>query len=202
MKQLKGELGFTLIEVIVVLILLSIVAIVLSNSIIYGVQSYVFARDADQLSQKAQLAMARINKELTDITAVSFVSADQIDYTLTKNTVPSCTVALPAGCQYSMKRTGTQITLEGTTPLVAVQVLIDGLTANNGGNSFLSYFRSDGTTAWATADGFSNINGNANYLATIQVWISLDILSGSNHLDYRGTINPRANGILNAPQLN
>ena len=142
MKQLKSELGFTLIEIIVVLVILGIVAVVLSNAIIYGVQSFVFARDADQLSQKAQLAMERINKELTDITVVSFASADQVDYTLTKNTVPSCTVALPAGCQYSIKRDNinNQITLEGTNPVVAVQVLIGGLTANNGGNKFLFFF--------------------------------------------------------------
>jgi prepilin-type N-terminal cleavage/methylation domain-containing protein len=201
MKRLNNKQGFTLIEIIVVLLILGIVAIVLSNAIVYGIQSYVFARNADQLSQKAQLAMARINMELTAITAVSFISPDQIDYTLAQSTVPSC--ALPAGCQYSIKRTaGNQITLEGTNPVVAAQVLTDGLTANNGGNNFLSFFRSDGTTAWTIADGFSNINSNANYLATIRVWISLDYLSGSNHLDYKGTINPRVNGILNAPQLN
>ncbi len=204
MKQLKGEWGFTLIEIIVVLIILGIMAVVLSSAIIYGVQSFVFARDADQVSQKAQLAMARINREITDITAVTFASADRIDYTLTQKTVPSCTVALPAGCQYSIKRdnTSNQITLEGTNPVVAAQVLINGLTANNGGNPFLSYFRSTGTAAWSTADGFGNSNGNANYLGTIQVWISLDILSSGNHLDYKGTINPRANGVPNAPQLN
>jgi prepilin-type N-terminal cleavage/methylation domain-containing protein len=209
MKQPKGESGFTLIEIIVVLILLGIMAVALSNTIMYVAQSFIFARDADQLSQKAQLAMARINKELTDITdgstpntAVSFASADQIDYKLTKNTVPSCTVALPDGCQYRMKRTGTTITLEGINPVVLPQVLIDGLTNNNGGNNFLSYFRSDGITAWTTADGFSNINSNANYLATIRVWISLDFSGGSNHLDYQGRINPRVNGVFNAPQLN
>jgi prepilin-type N-terminal cleavage/methylation domain-containing protein len=202
MKQLKGKLGFTLIEIIVVLVLLGIMAVVLSNAIIYGVQSYVFARDANQVSQKAQLTMARINRELTDITAVSFASADQIDYTLTQ-ILPGCAVSTGCPYNYSIKRTGTQITLERTTnPVVAAQVLIDGLTANNGGNNFLSYYRSNGTTAWTTADGFSNINTNANYLATIRVWISLDILSGGNHLDYKDTINPRVNGVLNAPQLN
>jgi prepilin-type N-terminal cleavage/methylation domain-containing protein len=205
MKYLNDKQGFTLIEIIVVLIILGIVAVVLSNAIVYGVKSFVFARNADQLSQKAQLAMARINIELTAITAVSNISPDQIDYTLTQSTVPSC--ALPAGCQYSIKRTASnQITLEGINPVVAAQVLIDGLTANNGGNNFLSFFRSDGTTAWTIADGFSNTKAdgtsNANYLATIQVKISLDVVSGVNHLNYQGTINPRVNGILNAPQLN
>ena len=199
MKQSKAESGFTLVEIIAVLIILSIVAIVLCKVTTYCVQSYVFARNADQLSQKAQLALARLNRELTNITAVSFASADQIDYTSPKNP-PSCT--LDEGCQYSIKRTGTQITLERTTaPVVAAQVLIDGLAANNGGNNFLSYFRPD-ETAWTIADGFSNINSNANYLAKIQVRISLDFPGGGKPPDSLGTINPRANGVSNAPLLN
>ena len=199
MKISKGESGFTLIEIIVVLVILSIMAVVLTNAIVYGVQSYIFARNANHLSQKAQLAMARINRELTDMTAVTTASADQIDYTLTKSTAPSCTVS--TGCQYSLKRTGTQITLEGTNPVVAAQVLIDGVTADYDGTTkkFLSYFQSDGTTAWTTAYKFSNANSNANYLATIQVRISLDFPSGGKPPDYLGTINPRANGVLTAP---
>ncbi|MGV8059394.1 MAG: type II secretion system protein [Smithellaceae bacterium] len=204
MKQSKNESGFTLIEIIAVLVILGIVAIAFSNIIGYGVRGYIFARNADQLSQKAQLALARLNRELADITAVSFASADQIDYTSPKN-LPSCT--LDEGCQYSIKRTGTSITLERiTAPVVAAQVLIDGLTANNGGNNFLSYFRSAATTAWTTADGFKNITAdgsiNANYLGTIKVQISLDFPNGGKPPDYMGTINPRANGVSNAPQLN
>ncbi len=195
MKISNGESGFTLIEMIVVLVILGIVAVFLTNAIVYGVQSYVFARNANHLSQKAQLAMARINRELTDMSAVTTASAVQIDYTLTKSTAPSCTVS--TGCQYSIKITGTQITLEGTNPVVAAQVLIDGVTINNGGNNFLSFFRSDGS-AWTTADGFSNANSNANYLATIKVQISLDF-TGVNPLYYQGTINPRANGVFTVP---
>ncbi len=197
MKISKGESGFTLIEMIAVLVILGIMAVFLTNAIVYGVQSYIFARDANHLSQKAQLAMARINRELTDITSVSYASADRIDYTLTKRTAPSCTVS--TGCQYSIRRTGTQITLEGTNPVLAPQVLIDGLAVNNGGNDFLSYFRRDGTTAWTITDGFSNANNNANYLATIKVQISLAMPSGVNLPVYSGTINPRANGVFNAP---
>jgi prepilin-type N-terminal cleavage/methylation domain-containing protein len=190
MKKYKDESGFTLVEMIAVLIILSLVAIVLSNAIVYGIQAYIFARNADQLSQKAQLALARISSELTDITAVSFASADRIDYTLAQSTAPSC--ASPAGCQYSMKRTGNQITLERiTTPAITAQVLIDGLAANNGGNNLLGYFQSGGGT-WIATNAF-------NTLATIRVQISLDF-TGGNPLYYQGTINPRANGILIAPR--
>ncbi|PKN77504.1 MAG: hypothetical protein CVU52_00040 [Deltaproteobacteria bacterium HGW-Deltaproteobacteria-10] len=197
MKISEGEYGFTLIEMIVVLVILGILAVFLTNAIVYGVQSYIFARDANHLSQKAQLAMARINRELTDITTVTTATDVRLDYTLTSRTAPSCTVS--TGCQFSIRRNGTQITLEGTNPVVAPQVLIDGLTVNNGGNNFLSYFRRDGTTAWTITDGFSNANNNANYLATIKVQISLAMPSGGNLPVYTGTINPRANGVFTAP---
>lgn len=205
MKISKGESGFTLIEIIVVIVILGIMAVVLTNAIVYGIQSYVFARNADQLSQKAQLAMARINRELTDVTAISVASADQIDYTLIQ-ILPGCAVSTGCSYQYSIKRTGTQVTLERTTaPIVAAQILINGLNSSNGGNNFLSYFRSTGSTVWTTADGFKNIkadgSSNANYLGTIKVQFSLDF-TGVNPLYYQGTINPRANGVLTAPQLN
>jgi prepilin-type N-terminal cleavage/methylation domain-containing protein len=189
---LKNKNGFTLMEVIVVMILIGIVAVALSGVIIYGVKSYIFSRDAGQLSQRAQLAMARINKELIEATAVTTATSNQIDYTSSSIT-------------YSLQRdnTNNQITLNqnGT----GARVLIAGLTANNNGNPFLSYFRSDGITPWTTADRFSYINAdgssNTNYLATIKVWITLNIPNTSNHLDFQTSINPRNNGLPDAPSL-
>ena len=207
MKRLTDKQGFTLIEIIVVLVIMGIMAVGLNSAITYGVQHFVFARNADQLSQKAQLAMARLSRELIDIKAVDSASADQVDFRLPKSkaptTVPPCNLD---ECNYRIKRNGTQITLEGTSPVVTAQVLIDGLNATNNSKDFLSYFQSNGTAAWTTANGFGYIKAdgsiNANYLATIKVQIALDFPSGGNPLEYQGTVNPRANGILNAPKLN
>lgn len=190
MTSLNDKRGFTLLEIIAALIVLGIVAIVLGNLIVYGMQHYVLARDANELSQKAQLAMARLNRELIEMTAVSAASADQIDYTIPK-TPPSCT--LDTGCQYSIKRAGSRITMEGTNPVTTARVLIDGLTVDNAGSHFLSYVAADGT-AWAAASGF-------NTLAQIRVQIFLSTAAG-NSSNYRGTINPRANGGLVAPAPN
>ena len=194
MKHLTDKQGFTLIEIIVVLVIMGIMAIGLNSAITYGVQSFVFARNADLLSQKAQLAMARINRELTDITAISFADASRIDYTSPKNS-PSCT--LDEGCQYSLQISvsGTQITLERTTaPAVTARVLIDGLTASNNGIPFLSYSASSIPTGAVAPAWFST-------LTAIKVQISLDI-AGGTPLYFQSTINPRATGILTAPKLN
>jgi len=190
MKQLVNKQGFTLIEIIIVLIILGIVAVVMGNLIIYGVQHYLFARKADELSQKSQLALARLNRELIDMTAVTTAAPDQIDYT-TPYHLPSC--AVDAGCQYSIKRTGRQITLEGINPVVAPQILINGLTTGNGGRVFLRYMGTGGA-AWVVTDGFGT-------LTQIQVQISMETVDGSA-LPFQATISPRANGGLNAPTPN
>jgi prepilin-type N-terminal cleavage/methylation domain-containing protein len=196
MRKLTDKKGFTLIEMIMVLIIMGIAGISLVNIIIYSMQSYIFARNADQLSQKAQLAMARIKVELINASEVSVASASQITFKLPQSAAPpSCTTT--TGCQYTILLSDNQVTLRDVTNSGAAQVLIDGLTASNNGNSFLSYYQSDGSTAWTTTNGFSE-------LGTIQVIISLDNKTGSGTIPvkYVGSINPRANTILIAPTPN
>lgn len=195
MKRLSKNQGFTVIELIVVLMILSIVAFVLSNVIVYGVQGYFFARNANQSSQKAQLAMTRLNTELTNMTNISLASADQIDFTTPRNS-PSC--LLDEGCQYRIKRTGANLTLEttDTVPLVSgEQVLIAGLNVGNDGKTFLSYCKQNETTdcTWTTADGL-------NALATIKIQIALDF-PDSKPLYFHSSINPRGCGIITAPNI-
>ncbi len=200
---LKNECGFTLIEIITVLVILAIIAVGLSNLLIYGVRNFIFANDADQISQRAQLALARIKQELVNITPDPNNPAVN---PITTATATQITYRSSSGDTYVLLRNGNQSTLNKNN--TGAQILIDGLTANNGGNNFLVYCRSDGcppdgrTTTWSTADGFSKINNNANYLANIRVWITLDILNATNHLDFQTSINPRSNDLPNAPNLN
>lgn len=71
MKQpTKNNQGFTLIETIAVIMLVGIISAVLGLAIVQGVKSYVFARSNVSISQKAQLAVARIERELQAITEI------------------------------------------------------------------------------------------------------------------------------------
>jgi prepilin-type N-terminal cleavage/methylation domain-containing protein len=178
----KNKNGFTLIEVIIVMILIGIVSIGLSGIIIFAINDYIFGRDAGQLSQRAQLALARIDKELIEATAITTASNNQITYTSS------------AGDTYILLRNGSnQITLNRNG--AGEKILIDGLTANNGGNPFLTFSQTGGG-AWAPPPA-----NTFDQLARIQVWITLDILNATNHLDFLTSINPRSNGLLNAPRL-
>lgn len=64
--HLRQQKGFTLIEMIAVLLLVGIMAAVAGMGIVTAVQGYIFSRDNAAISEKAQLAVARINRELLE----------------------------------------------------------------------------------------------------------------------------------------
>lgn len=74
--------GFTLIEIIAVLVLLGIGAAFGGMFITQAVQGFMMTRSSTELSQKAQIALSRLSMELenaSDITDITSVSS--IDYT-------------------------------------------------------------------------------------------------------------------------
>jgi prepilin-type N-terminal cleavage/methylation domain-containing protein len=191
----KNQSGFTLIEAIAVLVIVGILAVGLSMGLVKGVQDYIFASEATQLSQKAQVALARIDKELIDVTAVSSISSSQVDYTRPYSP-PSC--QLPAGCRYRiiMQTNPNKIFLVGISPAFSA-VLVDNVATYTGlGNDvFLAFYNYSGTAWNPPADN------NVNDLA--QIMVKLSLTYGSNQtLSFNTTINPRQGSNLNAPRLN
>lgn len=74
--------GFTLIEVVTSMVLIGIMALVAGFGLVKVSQGYLFARQNSETVQKAQIAMARIVKELSAATQISSSStADSITYT-------------------------------------------------------------------------------------------------------------------------
>lgn len=68
LPPLDREAGFTLVEVIASLVLIGIVAAALGTAIVHGMQGFVFTRENIAVAQKAQLALSRIQLELTGLT--------------------------------------------------------------------------------------------------------------------------------------
>ncbi|PKN89198.1 MAG: hypothetical protein CVU51_01430 [Deltaproteobacteria bacterium HGW-Deltaproteobacteria-1] len=187
--------GFSLIEVIAVLVIMGILAVGLSMGLIKGVEQYLFASEATQLSQKAQLAMARIKKELTGVTHVSSISGNQIRYTRTYSP-PSCQNNV--GCEYILQKSSSEILLisinaDGSADS---QVLINNvLNPYTGADVFLD-FKNFSNATWSL-----EADGTVNNLAKIQVLLILTYGSG-NTIRFNTTINPRQGTKLNAPKLN
>lgn len=61
--EIDGQAGFTLIEIIAVLILTGVLAAMVGSGLAAAVQGYLVARESSALSQKAQLALNRLTRE-------------------------------------------------------------------------------------------------------------------------------------------
>lgn len=72
--------GFTLIEIIVTLLLVSITAALAGMWIVYVANGYVFAKMNASTTQNAQLAMTRLVKEFRAISAVTAGTVNGITY--------------------------------------------------------------------------------------------------------------------------
>lgn len=65
-NRVHNKKGYVLIEMIVVLILVGIMATLAGMGLVAAVQGYIFSKDNAVFSAKAQLAVARINRELME----------------------------------------------------------------------------------------------------------------------------------------
>ncbi|MFH1975710.1 MAG: type II secretion system protein [Pseudomonadota bacterium] len=66
MKKENRQKGFTMIEVIAVLLIVGILAAFAGIGIVNAVQGYIFSKDNATISEKAQLALSHINRELME----------------------------------------------------------------------------------------------------------------------------------------
>ncbi|HDR15660.1 MAG TPA: type II secretion system protein [Desulfobacteraceae bacterium] len=65
-KEMRSRGGFTLIEIIAVLVLLGILGVMAAFGIATGVQGYLTAAENAAMSQKAQLAVNRLSREILE----------------------------------------------------------------------------------------------------------------------------------------
>jgi prepilin-type N-terminal cleavage/methylation domain-containing protein len=169
----KGSKGFTLIEMIVVLVLVGILSAIAGIGLVQGVQGYIFARENAEISQKAQIVMARLSRELQEVSIIYSYSSTSIVF---KNTYGD----------YALAKVGSEIRIiEGQTAPTAStgDVLVDGVNSLT-----LTY---DPST-------FSDIKT----LATIRVDLVLNRTdsSGVSTASFTTQINPRNTGNYNGPK--
>jgi len=77
---MKKQAGFTLIEIIVVLIIGGIMMTVAGMAIVTGLKGYFFARDNAAITQNAQLSMTRLSRELMELTNITDYTSSQVSY--------------------------------------------------------------------------------------------------------------------------
>ncbi|NPV04082.1 MAG: type II secretion system protein [Syntrophaceae bacterium] len=77
---MKRNTGFTLIEIMVSLVLVGLIASIAGTSVITATRSYVFARENNAITQKAQLALNRLTREIIELSDVRDASATCMVY--------------------------------------------------------------------------------------------------------------------------
>ncbi len=77
----KKHKGFTLIEVIVSLLIVSVMAAVAGIGIVQMTDAFIFAKDSNSLAQKNQLAMTRLRMSLQNLTYISDAGSSTITIT-------------------------------------------------------------------------------------------------------------------------
>jgi len=63
-KKIKSQVGFTLIELVTVIVVLGILSVGLSSFLKFGAQIFVDATDRDKILSSARFAIERLNREL------------------------------------------------------------------------------------------------------------------------------------------
>ena len=74
---MRNKAGFTLIEIMVSLVLVGLIASIAGTAVVMGTRGYLFARENDAMTQKAQLALGRLSREFIELSNVKAVNDSQ-----------------------------------------------------------------------------------------------------------------------------
>lgn len=174
---MKKDAGFTLIEVIAVLVLVGIISAVAGLGIVRGVQGYLFAQSNTETTQKAQLALARMTLELMELSAIDSTSTNSAIKFTTPSVSKTIALAVP------------NITLDG-----------DILTDSVNGTAGFTVTYCD-TSNVCTAPPSAAVIADPKLLARIDIRLRLirpDVTLG--YLEFTTSVVPRQTRVQNAPK--
>lgn len=156
---MKSQKGFTLIELVMVIILLSIVAAIASKMLTQGLNALLTGQNVISANWQGQIAMERMSRDILLVrspAAITTIAANNFAFTdMSNNTV-----------SYSLSGTSLTLTQNGNSEVLANGIL--SLT--------FSYFDRNGTsTATATLVRQIRISinvtqNNANYTLTTAIY--------------------------------
>ena len=173
-----NQRGFSLVELVASLVIAGILAVALSTVVVTAMDGYVVSQNAADVSQKGQLALARMRLELLNATSVSTATADKIVF------------SNPDG-DYELERTGDVITLTRTSaPAVGPKTLVDTILVNYGADQLFAYHKAPGSGNWSAGEDIA-------LLYAIDITLKFDNMNTV----FSTSVNPRANRLRVAPRM-
>jgi len=85
-----NQTGFTMIEILVSLVVMSIIAVISGVGLVEISKGYVFSKKNAVTTQQGQIALARLKKEFSNIQLVTSSSASSITYKRCSDSSPPC----------------------------------------------------------------------------------------------------------------
>jgi prepilin-type N-terminal cleavage/methylation domain-containing protein len=80
MKRLADNKGFTLIEMVAILMIVGVIVSISGMAIVTGMRGYLFAKENMSIGQKAQMAMIRLTREMMELMNVATAEQGRITY--------------------------------------------------------------------------------------------------------------------------
>jgi prepilin-type N-terminal cleavage/methylation domain-containing protein len=165
----RNERGFTLIELVMVVVIISIVAFIVGDSLIIGMRAYFAAEDRTEAIEKGRVTLERIEREVRNAVLIDNATADSA--TLCFNDIYARTV--------SFRYSGTQVLRQEWTPANT------GACPGAGGTVL-----ADGITAFSFTYNGTGVVDATPTASTKRVWVSLTSTSGDESIDLQSQAYP------------
>ena len=171
---MHNDRGFTLMEVILSLVIVGIIGAVAGMGIVTGTRGYLQTKENSHMAQKAQMSMARIHRELMELTNIAAVVGGADPYVIFDNPVGRQAIAKVGNTLQLYPLTAAATDLSGASG----DILVDQVAGFS-----LNYYK--GTASWTISDGME-------LLSAVHVNFDLQRIEGSaNTVSFATTVYPR-----------
>lgn len=184
---MRQDNGFTLIELIAALTLAGILAAVGVVGIVTGVRGYIFARTNDDMAQDAQLAIARLDREISELSAIDTAASNHTCLRYKVDTESPFYRAIG----WHDHRLEINIAAGADSPCPTDAAPGD-LLAGQVGNFNIDYVDTSGAVGGSPP-------ADLNDLDEVRIDFRLDRMDGMAGTAFGLRVSPRNNGALNGP---